>query len=191
MRQPMPISNPIPFSRDRLPNNDGLARPARIATAGFPTHACHMENGGCHPPESALRVTRYRLQHPVQAAAWGLGASAHRDPKPHSVFPYRLPQDNGCHAVSPRAFSTGRFPMRCGSSSVATAATRGGGSTSADGCHAVSPRAFSKGRFPRGVAAQAVRRLQHGTRGSSSAVGCHTWQASWQRAPGGLWGALR
>ena len=150
MRQPMPISNPSPFFRNRLPQSDGLARPARIATAGSPAHACHTGTAAAprfesprrdspappmrqHPEPAAtwglgasahadqqphpvfpqpaatrktaaasrfelpLRVTWHRLQHPVQAAAWGLGASALADPKPHPVFPYRLPQDDGCH----------------------------------------------------------------------------------------------
>jgi hypothetical protein len=39
--QPLAIRSPIPFSLDRLPQSGGLARPARIAKAGSPAHACH------------------------------------------------------------------------------------------------------------------------------------------------------
>ena len=129
MWQPIVIRSPIPFSRDRLPHDDGLARPARIAKAGSPAHACHTENGGCRPLESPLRVTRHRLQHPEPAAAWGLGASARADPKPHPGFPY----------PAATRFCPGHFVKAGSQRGAATQASRrlphgARGSSSADGC---------------------------------------------------------
>ena len=144
----------IPFSRDRLPHGDGLARPARIATAGSPAHACHKGTAAATRFESPLRdyPAPPMRQHPEPAAAWGLGASAHRDPKPIPSF---VP---GCHALSPRAFSKGRFPTRCGSASVVTAATRGAAAQAQTAATRFRPGHFSKAGSPC-VAAQAPRRL--------------------------------
>jgi len=65
--QPLAIRSPIPFSRDRLPPGDGLARPARIAAAGSPAHACHKGtaaatrlNNRCGLPGTACNI-RFRL----------------------------------------------------------------------------------------------------------------------------------
>ena len=140
--QPVSIRSHIPFSRDRLPHGDGLARPARIATAGSPAHACHKGTAAATRFESPLRdyPAPPMRQHPEPAAAWGLGASAHRDPKP---IPFFVP---GCHMVSLRAFLKGRFPAR-GSASGATAATRGVWQHK----RRRLPRGFAQGIFQRPV----------------------------------------
>ncbi len=101
------------FQARRLPHS--MWQPPRPLAQGeatpvrFSANGCHTATAWRDPPESPQRVpprtpatrerrlppalnhhcgiTRHRLQHPVQAAAWGLGASAHRDPQPHPVFP--------------------------------------------------------------------------------------------------------
>ena len=116
-------SNPSPFFRNRLPHGDGLARPARITTAGSPAHACHMGTADATRLNHHCGITRHRLRDnirngchvgtrcgspcrsttPVRFSATGchtrrLGATR---PNRHSGLPRaRLPKGHGgCHPL--------------------------------------------------------------------------------------------
>ena len=99
-------SDPGPFFRKRLPHGDGLARPARIATAGSPAHACHTGTAVATRFESPLR------DYPAPPATSGTGCRlGTRCVSPsRSAAPSRF-SATGCHT---RRLGATRLNGLCG-----------------------------------------------------------------------------
>ena len=111
-----------------------------MTDAGSPAHACHKENGGCHPLESPLRdyPAPPMRQHPEPAAAWGLDAAAQATPRlPRREVKFGgLSRVSGCRTRYAEQHTQGhRLPHvaglaaahRGGKGGVALAGGRGGG----------------------------------------------------------------
>ena len=158
--QPVSIRSHIPFSRDRLPHGDGLARPARIATAGSPAHACHKGTAAATRFESPLR------DYPAP---------------PMRQHPERLPRGDSVRQPmpisNPSPFFRNRLPH-----ATATKQNRDRIET-ADGCHTAMMWHHKTAAH---VAAQATPRLPHAGVWQAGLVAAHLGgKGGGASAPGG------